>query len=91
MSLDDFYLVSSGLAAVETTLFVYNKELYRNSGVTGRVYEPIRILTALRLANTGQQWADIFTKHNRSTTGLGFAKIAICVAVGNCKGIFSLA
>ena len=35
MSLDDFYLTSAGLAAVETTLFVYNKDLYKDSEPTG--------------------------------------------------------
>jgi hypothetical protein len=65
MSLDDFYLASSGLAAVETTLFVFNKDLYRNPKVSGLVYEPIRVLTALRLANNGQQWTDVFTRFNR--------------------------
>ena len=42
MSLDDFYLVSSGLAAMETTLFVYDKELYRDSKTNNIIYEPIR-------------------------------------------------
>ena len=65
MSLDDFYLVSSGLAAMETTLFVYNKELFRNSVATDMVFEAIRVLTAIRLANSGPEWTDTFMKYNR--------------------------
>jgi hypothetical protein len=65
MSLDDFYLASSGLAAMETTLFVYNKELFRTSESTNMVFEAIRVVTALRLANNGQEWIDTFTKYNR--------------------------
>ena len=29
-SLDDFYLISSGLTVTESTLFIYNKTLYRD-------------------------------------------------------------
>ena len=65
MSLDDFYLVSSGLAAMETTLFVYNKELFRTSEATDMVFEAIRVVTALRRANDGQEWTNTFTKYNR--------------------------
>jgi len=65
MSLDDFYLASSGLAAMETTLFVYNKELFRTSESTNMVFEAIRVVTALRLANNAQEWIDTFTKYNR--------------------------
>jgi hypothetical protein len=42
MSLDDFYLVSSGLAAMETSLFVYDKQLLKEAKTTDIVYEPIR-------------------------------------------------
>jgi hypothetical protein len=64
-SLDDFYLMSSGLATTETTLFVYDKELYRNLQVEGVVYEPIRVVVANRLASNGQQWTRIFQDYNR--------------------------
>ena len=36
MSLDDFYVASSGLAAMETTLYVYNKELFKDNAVSGK-------------------------------------------------------
>ena len=65
MSLDDFYLISSGLAATETTLFIYNKELFRDLQVEGVVYEPIRVMVSNRLSSNGQQWANMFQQHNR--------------------------
>ena len=64
-SLDDFYLTSAGLATTETTLFVYNKDLYGNLSHEDVVYEPIRVTVANRLAQFGSQWAKIFEKHNR--------------------------
>lgn len=64
-SLDDFYLTSAGLASTETTLFVYNKELYGNLSHEDVVYEPIRVSVANRLSQFGSQWAKIFEKHNR--------------------------
>ena len=36
MSLDDFYVASSGLAAMETTLYVYNKELFKDNAISGK-------------------------------------------------------
>ena len=66
-SLDDFYLTSSGLAATETTLFVYDKELFRNLTIKGSVYEPVRVMVSNRLAKNGSDWANIFRKHNSGT------------------------
>ena len=66
-SLDDFYLTSSGLAATETTLFVYDQELFRNLTVKGSVYEPIRVMVSNRLAKNGSDWTNIFRKHNSGT------------------------
>ena len=65
MSLDDFYLVSSGLAATETTLFTYDKELLRDLQVVGAVMEPIRVMAANRLAENGSQWMNVFKEFNR--------------------------
>ena len=65
LSLDDFYLISSGLAATETTLFVYDKELYKNLSSFESVYEPIRVMVSHRLAKNGSDWANIFKQHNR--------------------------
>ena len=65
MSLDDFYLISSGLAATETTLFVYDKELFRNLTSEGIVYEPVRVMASNRLAKNGSEWTNTFKEYNR--------------------------
>ena len=65
MSLDDFYLISSGLAATETTLFVYDQELFRNLQTRESVFEPIRVMVSNRLAYNGSHWAKIFRQYNR--------------------------
>ena len=62
---DDFYLTSAGLAATETSLFIYDKNLWKNLSPEGVVYEPIRVMVANRLSEHGSQWAKTFEKHNR--------------------------
>jgi len=41
-SLDDFYILSSGIVSLETTLFVFNQTLFQDLNPLGRVLEPIR-------------------------------------------------
>ena len=65
LSLDDYYLISSGLASTETSLFIYDQELFRNLTPFDAVYEPIRVMVSNRLAKNGSEWANIFRKHNR--------------------------
>ena len=65
LSLDDYYLISSGLASTETSLFIYDQELFRNLTPFDAVYEPIRVMVSNRLAKNGSEWANIFSKHNR--------------------------
>ena len=64
-SLDDFYITSAGLATTETTLFIYNKDLYKNITIRDSVYEPIRVAVANRLSEHGSQWANYFKRNNR--------------------------
>jgi len=66
-SLDDFYTISSGLTSLETTLFVYNKALYDQNSPSGQLWEPVRVMVANRLATTGKQWVELFSKHNSGT------------------------
>ena len=65
LSLDDYYLISSGLASTETSLFIYDQELFRDLTPFDAVYEPIRVMVSNRLAKNGSEWANIFRKHNR--------------------------
>ena len=59
-SLDDFYTLSSGLATLETTLFVYNTTLFDLVTPVGTMWEPVRVMTANRLATSGREWTEIF-------------------------------
>ena len=59
-SLDDFYTLSSGLATLETTLFVYNTTLFDLVTPVGTMWEPVRVMTANRLATNGREWTEIF-------------------------------
>ena len=66
-SMDDFYSVSSGLASLETTLFVYNSSLLEQNSPVGQLWEPVRVMVANRLATGGQHWAQLFSRFNSGT------------------------
>lgn len=62
-SLDDFYILSSGLVLLQTTNSVYNKTLLKL--VTPQsllAWQRVRV--ANMMANDGRQWAEIFSKYN---------------------------
>ncbi|XP_064483629.1 putative phospholipase B-like 2 [Ornithodoros turicata] len=63
---DDFYLLSSGLATMETTIGNGNSSLLKYIVPTSNL-EYIRNIVANRLATSGSQWCDIFAKHNSGT------------------------
>ena len=65
-SFDDFYMISSGLAAQETTLMNFDMELWKNVKAQS-VFESIRNSVANRLAKSGKEWARYFAKHNSGT------------------------
>ncbi|RZF39366.1 hypothetical protein LSTR_LSTR000887 [Laodelphax striatellus] len=67
LSIDDFYLVSSGLAVTETTNSVHNKALFKGIGPEGIVWEGIRSMIANRLATDGETWHKIFSQFNSGT------------------------
>ena len=47
------------MATTETTLFIYDKELFRDADYTKDVvFEGARVMTANRLAEDGKQWVD---------------------------------
>uniref|UniRef100_A0A914UZU6 Phospholipase B-like n=1 Tax=Plectus sambesii TaxID=2011161 RepID=A0A914UZU6_9BILA len=65
-SIDDFVLLSSGLAVTETTIENHNLELYKFT-TPSTILSWIRSQIAHRLANSGKEWAEIFSKYNSGT------------------------
>ncbi|XP_025421443.1 putative phospholipase B-like 2 isoform X2 [Sipha flava] len=66
-SMDDFYLISSGLAITETTNSVYNPQLWDNVQPIGQILVFIRAMVANRLAPDGLAWTKLFKKYNSGT------------------------
>jgi len=66
-SIDDFYLTSQKLFVAETTNNVFNNTLYVNYILPQTVPEWVRIIVANRMATSGPEWADIFSKWNSGT------------------------
>ncbi|XP_053393318.1 phospholipase-B 81-like [Mercenaria mercenaria] len=65
-SLDDFYLMSSGLVMLQTTNNVFNTSLY--SQVTSQsLLAWHRVRLAHMLAHGGKEWAAIFAENNSGT------------------------
>lgn len=65
-SVDDYYLLDSGLSVMETTNGVYRNELY-NLIVPQSALSWVRSMVANTLARTGHHWAQIFSKFNSGT------------------------
>ncbi|XP_026199967.1 putative phospholipase B-like 2 [Anabas testudineus] len=64
---DDFYILSSGLVTLETTIGNNNPALWRFVQPKETVMEWLRNIVANRLAATGIKWAEIFSKYNSGT------------------------
>jgi hypothetical protein len=64
---DDFYVLGSGLAMLETTIGNNNATLYQLFVSPHTVLEWVRNIVANRLAATGAEWVDIYTAHNSGT------------------------
>ncbi|XP_031164586.1 putative phospholipase B-like 2 [Sander lucioperca] len=64
---DDFYILSSGLVTLETTIGNSNPALWKFVQPKGTVMEWLRNIVANRLAATGKEWAEIFSKYNSGT------------------------
>lgn len=62
-SLDDFYILSSGLVLLQTTNSVYNKTLLKLV-VPESLLAWQRVRVANMMASDGKQWAEIFSKYN---------------------------
>ncbi|XP_054159362.1 putative phospholipase B-like 2 [Oppia nitens] len=66
-SVDDYYLINSGLTVLETTIGNFNDTLWSHVVADKIVFEFIRNLVANRMARSGQEWAKIFSKYNSGT------------------------
>ncbi|KAM3959356.1 putative phospholipase B-like 2 isoform 1-T2 [Aphomia sociella] len=66
-STDDFYIISSGLVAAETTVGNSNRTLFKLVQPVGQILEYARAMVANRLARNGKEWVEIFRKHNSGT------------------------
>lgn len=64
---DDFYVISSGLTTLETTIGNSNPDLWKYCEPVGQVMEFIRSIIANRLADSGEAWCNIFKKYNSGT------------------------
>ncbi|VTJ52204.1 phospholipase B-like 1 [Marmota monax] len=65
-SLDDFYILSSGLVLLQTTNSVYNKTLLKEV-IPESLLAWQRVRVANMMAYDGKMWADIFSKYNSGT------------------------
>ncbi|XP_010181268.1 PREDICTED: putative phospholipase B-like 2, partial [Mesitornis unicolor] len=64
---DDFYILSSGLVALETTIGNNNPERWKYLAPRGSVLEWLRNIVANRLARSGPEWAAVFRRFNSGT------------------------
>jgi hypothetical protein len=65
-SKDDFYILSSGLKVVETSLYNYNTDNFKELNPQS-VPCWIRATAASNLARNGQEWISYFSKYNSGT------------------------
>ncbi|XP_043199589.1 putative phospholipase B-like 2 [Amphibalanus amphitrite] len=66
-SQDDFSILSSGLVTQETTIGNSNNDLWKFVQPEGQVLEWIRAVVANNLATSGEEWTDVFGRHNSGT------------------------
>ena len=66
-SSDDFALMSSGLAIIETTISVWNNSLFEHTKPTGQLPTWIRAIVANQLARNAREWCKIYARYNSGT------------------------
>lgn len=64
---DDFYVISSSLVTMETTIGNSNKSLWKYVQPLNSVFEGIRSMVANRLATSGGEWTELFSRFNSGT------------------------
>jgi len=52
---------------METTIGNYNKSLWQRVQPVNSVFESIRSMVANRLATSGREWSEIFSRFNSGT------------------------
>lgn len=63
MSLDDFYLLGSGLLMTQTSIGVFNVSLFSQLDPHSLLaWQRVRLANSL--AHSGEEWAHIFSKYN---------------------------
>jgi len=69
VSSDDYTLISSGLASIETTISVFNDTLYTDRYIKpeGQLLCWVRSTISNQLAKTAKEWTDIFARYNSGT------------------------
>ncbi|CAI9744262.1 Hypothetical predicted protein [Octopus vulgaris] len=68
LSMDDYYVISSGMVVMETTIENNNVEIAaKNTVPRGCVLEGLRVMAANRLAANIHQWANEFSSYNSGT------------------------
>ena len=65
-SYDDFYLTDSGLMVIETTMSIFNLDLYEFVQPKS-IYTWFRALLAMWTTDNGKDWTETFIKHNSGT------------------------
>lgn len=66
-SIDDFYIIGTGLVVQETSITNINFELWKHIRPESIVLQFIRNLVANRLAMSGEEWTHIYEQHNSGT------------------------
>ncbi|XP_043929904.1 phospholipase B-like 1 isoform X2 [Protopterus annectens] len=66
VSLDDFYILGSGLVMLQTTNQVFNSKLFKEVEPQS-LFAWQRVRVANMMANNGQAWGRIFEKYNSGT------------------------
>jgi hypothetical protein len=66
-STDDWYLLSSKIMILETTMNIENEELYEKLDPAAQVVSWVRTLVANRLAKSAREWSDTYAQHNSGT------------------------
>ncbi|RCN29857.1 lysophospholipase [Ancylostoma caninum] len=66
-SSDDFALMSSGLAVIETTISVFDLTLFNNTNAVGQLPTWIRAIISNQMARDAREWCKIYGKYNSGT------------------------